>query len=181
MNVSLTQTGLQKLDALRAFPDKVRAAVSVGMQRGAQTALFKVQRERFTGAGPFSPSSNRIGIISGRLRGSLLLSPPVTSATEITATVSTAVSYFPAHEFGFKGAVNVKAHARTRSRSASGKSLRKDGTPRKGDTLIETTGKVKAHTRNVDIPERRMLRTGLSEHLPSALSVEIERELLRVK
>lgn len=179
MNVTLSETGRAKLDELRKFPAKLREIVARGLSRGAQIALGKTQKERFTGKGPFPSADHRIGIVTGRLRGSLLLATPKVEASEVTLLVSTAVKYFPRHEFGFSGTENVKAHTRKITRR-NGKIVR-NSTKQKKTPLLVTSVQVKAHTRKVNTPERRMLRTGLAEHLPGNLSAEIEREILRAK
>ena len=183
MNVTLTTTGIALLDRLRAFPEKLSLAVAKGTSAGVLVALGKTQKERFTGRGPFPVSDNRIGIRTGRLRGSLLLSSMSRDASGVGArVVSTGVKYFAPHEFGFAGTVNVKEHARTISRIGT-KVVKSTRKPRKRDKLpiTKTSHPVRAHTRKVNIPERRMLRTGLAQHLPAALGEAIERELGRVK
>jgi hypothetical protein len=111
MNVSLTANGQQLLDRLRAFPELLAVAVARGTSAGVQVALGKTQKERFTGRGPFPINENRIGIRTGRMRNSLLLSSMSRDAQGIGArVVSTGVKYFAPHEFGFAGTVNVKEH-----------------------------------------------------------------------
>ena len=181
MQVSLTTNGQQLLDRLRAFPERLAVAVARGTSAGVQVALGKTQKERFTGRGPFPINENRIGIRTGRLRNSLLLSSMSRDAQGVGArVVSTGVKYFAPHEFGFAGTVNVKEHARTVA-TYNGKRVKATRKPRKSDkfTITKTTSTVRAHQRKVNIPERRMLRTGLAEHLPAALSEAIERELGR--
>jgi len=183
MNVTLTASGMAIVERLRAFPEKLAVAVAKGTGAGVQIALGKTQKERFTGRGPFPINENRIGIRTGRMRNSLLLSSMSRDAGGTNArVVSTGVKYFPAHEFGFAGTVNVKEHARTVA-TYNGKRVKNTRKPRKSDkfTVTKTTGTVRAHTRKVNIPERRMLRTGLAQHLPAALSEAIERELGRAR
>lgn len=183
MNVTLTTNGLAIVERLRAFPEKLGVAVAKGTSAGVQVALGKTQKERFTGRGPFPINENRIGIRTGRLRNSLLLSSMSRDAGGTSArVVSTGVKYFAPHEFGFAGTVNVKEHARTVSR-LGGKVVKNTRKPRKSDKfqITKTTSTVRAHQRKVNVPERRMLRTGLAEHLPAALGEAIERELGRVK
>jgi phage gpG-like protein len=69
---------------------------------------------------------------------------------QITGKVSTNVKYGIAHEFGFSGVVDVKAHLRTITQ-AFGKSI----TPK--------TVEVRAHPMKMNLPERSFLRSALRD------------------
>lgn len=86
---------------------------------------------------------------TGTLRRSI--ATKVTSDSNGTVgVVGTNSDYGLMHEFGFKGAENIKAHLRT-IKQAWGKSI----TPREIS--------VRAFTRTVDFPERSFLRSALTE------------------
>lgn len=88
-------------------------------------------------------SDQVLHVRTGRLRRSItfkLTNGPTTA----TAQVGTNVSYARAHEYGFTGAVSVRAH------------LRKSKTGGKPAVVA-------AHTRQVKLPERSFLRSTLAE------------------
>lgn len=86
-------------------------------------------------------SGQVLNVRSGRLRRSINYRIEE-SDTGIDAKVGTNVEYGRVHEFGFKGAVNVKEHMR------AGKQ------------------KVRAHKRRMNLPERSFLRSSLREMQP---------------
>ncbi len=75
----------------------------------------------------------------------------------IIAQVGTNVVYAHAHEYGFQGSVNVREHAR---KSAKG------------------TATVRAHMRNMNVPERSFLRSTLTEFAPK-IRADIKAAALR--
>lgn len=85
-------------------------------------------------------SGQVLKVQTGRLRRSINFRVGE-SETGIEATVGTNVEYARVHEFGFKGTVNVKAHMR------------------KGKQAYQ----VRAHTRQVNLPERSFLRSTMTD------------------
>lgn len=141
--------------------DRVKAEI-----RRTITALtFKLQRiiqeDMLTG--------QRLKVQSGRLRGSVSSKVEV-SADTIVGTVGaggTIVPYARVHEFGLKGALAIKSHLRMVS-----KVFGKPVTPRQV--------MIKAHTRNVNFPERRFMRDSLDQVakiVPKNIDAAIERGL----
>lgn len=92
----------------------------------------------------------------------------------VVATVGTNVHYAHVHEYGFTGSVNVREHVR---RSRAQMSLAKFRTNKLGER-IEVKGSyrkagggtgeihVRAHVREMNMPERSFLRSTLSEMSP---------------
>ena len=151
--------------ALRGLkPDVMLSAIRRGMDRGARQVTDQVIRTRLTGQGPFAISAHQLGVRSGRLRRSLRATPATVSGGTITAQIGSPVKYAAAHEFGFKGKVPVKAHQRT-IKKAFGVKLK-----------APSTHGVKAHQKNVTIPERAPIRTGIQENI-ATFSNEITREV----
>ena len=155
--------------ALRGLkPDVMLSAIRRGMDRGARQVTDQVIRTRLTGQGPFAISAHRLGVgqskNGGRLRRSLRATPATVSGGTITAQIGSPVKYAAAHEFGFKGKVPVKAHQRT-IKKAFGVKLK-----------APSTHGVKAHQKNVTIPERAPIRTGIQENI-ATFSNEITREV----
>jgi hypothetical protein len=66
------------------------------------------------------------------------------------------VSYARQHEYGFAGAVSVKAHLRMVKKAF-------------GRSITPTQVHVRAHARNVVYPERSFLRSALKDMTPEIL------------
>lgn len=151
------------LEALK--PEAVLRAVVKGMKRGTLLITGAVQKERLTGQGPFAPSQNKLGVITGRLRRSARGTDPQISGSTVTTSIGSNVSYAAAHEFGFKGTVKVRAHEVTMTKLFG----RKLQAPLRFSRLPSQ--------RKVNIPERKPFRTGISENI-GLLEREIEREVV---
>lgn len=145
--------------------NEVNERVRAEIRRTVNALTLKLQRtiqeDMLTG--------QRLNVQSGRLRGS------VSSKVEedkdwIEGTVGAGgalVPYAFAHEFGLKGTMAIKAHLRT-IKKAFGRPI----TPRQ--TLIN------AHSRKVDMKERRFMRDSLDEVakiVPKNIDAAIERGL----
>ncbi|ENV98294.1 hypothetical protein P7L54_20800 [Acinetobacter bereziniae] len=114
-------------------------------------------------------SGQRLNVQSGRLRGSLA-SKVEESGGVIEGIVSAGgahVKYAFIHEFGLSGSIGIKEHMR-HIKQAFGRPI----TPR--DVLV------KAHSRNVNVKEKRFMRDSLDEIakiVPKDIDKAIERGL----
>lgn len=95
------------------------------------------------------------------------------------ATILNHMAYAKVHNEGFKGTVSVKAHTRHVHR---GDVLRESYTNKKGKSATRTIKlqvkeQVKAHTREVDIPQRQFMP--IHENDSPILNRAIEREVAR--
>lgn len=88
-------------------------------------------------------SGQVLKVRSGNLRTSINAKPVIETADGVEALVGTNKSYGRVHEFGFNGSVSVKAHMRKA----------KDG----------FKVNVRAHARQVNLPERSFLRSSLND------------------
>jgi len=146
-------------------PEELLRVVAKGMVRGTLLIAGRIQRERFTGKGPFAIALKKLGVITGRARQSITASPQASIVGDAVQTsIGSNVSYVKAHEFGFKGRVSVKAHEVTMTKLFG----RKLKAPLRFSRL--------ASTRSVNIPERAMIRTGIKEHIITIYR-ETQREL----
>lgn len=124
------------------FTGRISDGIRYGLDLANQVVVGRVKVRRLTGKGPFPVSQNKLG---HRKRD--LIKKFDTNRAEIRdrdrmivgSSMGTNLEYFGAHEFGFSGAVKVRAHTR------------------------ENGQKVRAHTRDVKIPERKMVRTELAQ------------------
>jgi phage gpG-like protein len=125
-------------------PAHMTRAISRGMERGAALAVGDITKRRLTGKGPFPVSEHKLGVVTGRLRRSLHWTPARVVGDGVEVDIGARVEYAAAHEFGFSGSVQVKAHTRITKKGSH---------------------KVKAHKRTMKVPERAPVRTGLRENL----------------
>ena len=87
------------------------------------------------------------------------------------ATVGTNVEYAAIHEYGFSGSVQVKSFQREMTKAF-------------GKPISPTQVTVRAHTRNINMPERSFLRSTLREmnsEITDSLQVAVTKELNKVK
>lgn len=146
--------GGDKLAALlQGYSDKIQTAAVQSVGRSALRLQREVMRNRLTG--------QVLNVRTGNLRRSIHQKVE-TDGGCIIGEVNTNVRYGAAHEYGFSGAVNVKAHLR-QVKQAFGK-------PLKSPRFVQ----VAAHSRAVNLPERSFLRSALRDLQPS-----IERSLVR--
>lgn len=145
--------------------NEVNERVRAEIRRTVNALTLKLQRtiqeDMLTG--------QRLNVQSGRLRGS------VSSKVEedkdwIEGTVGAGgalVPYAFAHEFGLKGTMAIKAHLRMIKRVF-------------GQPIIPRQIMIKAHSRKVDMKERRFMRDSLDEVakiVPKNIDAAIERGL----
>lgn len=144
---------------------EVNERVRAEIRRTVNALTLKLQRtiqeDMLTG--------QRLNVQSGRLRGS------VSSKVEedkdwVEGTVGAGgalVPYAFAHEFGLKGAMTIKAHLRMIKKVF-------------GQPITPRQIMIKAHSRKVDMQERRFMRDSLDEVakiVPKNIDAAIERGL----
>jgi phage gpG-like protein len=131
---------------LELLPQKAMAAIKADVSRLAITLLRKVKEEKLSG----QVLKNQ----TGTLRRSINQRVEVFGQQAVVGSVGTNLSYAAAHEFGFNGPVNVKAHLRL-VKKAWGKTVRN---PQEHP--------VRAFTRQMHLPERSFLRSAMAEMAP---------------
>jgi phage gpG-like protein len=98
-------------------------------------------------------SDDVLHVRTGRLRRSIHADPVTVSGTQVQGIVGTNVEYAAIHEYGFSGVVSVRESLRT--------------------SVLGNSFTVRAHTRNVHLPERSFLRSALTELQPQ-IRAEVE-------
>ena len=145
---------------LELLPQKAMAAIKADVSRLAITLLRKVQEEKLSG----QVLKNQ----TGTLRRSINQRVEVFGQQAVVGSVGTNLSYAAAHEFGFKGPVNVKAHMRL-VKKAFGRTVKNP-----------EEHPVRSFTRQMNLPERSFLRTAMAEMAPEirqGLEAAIQKEL----
>lgn len=113
---------------------------------------------------------------SGRLRRSIR----ITGISGGIVTIGTDVPYAKAHNEGFRGIVNVKAHKRNqykKEKLGTGKFTKTGKERTKTVQRIAATGDVIAHTRKVNMPRRQFM--GQSPYLTKILQRRLTSELMK--
>ena len=133
--IQVTVPGTERLETdLGLTRAHLLIALRTEIQRIAVDVTAHVKDQKLSG--------QVLKVQTGRLRRSINFRV-TESATGVQATVGTNVEYARIHEFGFRGSVNIKAHLR---KLKSGKKAA-----------------VRAHSRNVNLPERSFLRSTMRE------------------
>ena len=130
---------------LRSYGDKVQTAIVQSVGRSALKLQSEVMDNRLSG--------QVLNVRTGNLYRSIH-QQVTSSGGAVIGKVNTNVRYGKAHEYGFAGTVNVKASLR-QVRQAFGR-------PLKSPRYVQ----VRAHSRNVRLPERSFLRTALRDMKP---------------
>jgi hypothetical protein len=137
-------TGVEAVaERLLAIPERVRL--------GLPTRLARIGEALVAAARASAPAR------SGALRRSIVASTKEAD-DGLSLTVGSDALHARAIEYGFRGAVGVRAHLR-RVRQVFGRSLR-------GGAV---SAQVRAHVRRMDVPERAFLRPALSSVTLQAL------------
>lgn len=99
-SIRIVLTPPDLLQRLRNAPAAVPRAIAQEMNLQNQLTIGHIVQRRMTGKGPFPPSEGRLGVKTGRLRGSLRATAAVVQGQTITSAIGTNVKYAGIHEFG---------------------------------------------------------------------------------
>ena len=116
------------------IPASARDALRAEVQKAALALTAHVKQDKLT--------DQVLRVRTGRLRRSITQRVEV-EGSRVMGYVGTNVEYAAAHEYGIRGSIGVREHLR---RSKQGKQF-----------------SVRAHLRNVNIPERSFLRSALAD------------------
>jgi phage gpG-like protein len=125
--------GERAVERFERMPQRLRDELRIGVGR----AVLLVQRETKED----KLSGQVLNVRTGRLRRSINTRVD-DSADRVVGTVGTNVEYAAAHEYGFAGTVSVREHLRQ---------------------TVNGFTTVRAHSRNVVVPERSFLRSALAD------------------
>jgi len=135
----------QVIERLRTLPGAVNSGFLRAITRLGIELQREVQQDKLSG--------QVLRSRTGSLRSSIDLSVD-RGGNSITATVFSDSSYAGAQEYGFAGAVSVRASLR-RIREAFGR------------PIAEKTINVRSYDRRMDLPERSFLRSALDDMEPT--------------
>lgn len=134
---------------LRKMPGQVIPALFKGVQQFMLLVEGRVKGHYLSGG-----ALNRV---TGRLRNSVTSEAKI-DGNKVVGKIGTNVVYGRLWELGYKGPMQVMAHART-IRQAFGK------------PIDPVTIRVSAHTRNVDIKARPFMRPALDDEMDTGLRI----------
>ncbi|HEX3884750.1 MAG TPA: phage virion morphogenesis protein [Stellaceae bacterium] len=130
----------QVISLLERITPQVRSHVARTVGSLGLALQRRVQDEKLSG--------QALKVRTGNLRASIN-TEVADSGSRVAATVGTGVRYGRVHEYGFQGIVSVRAHLRHVTQVF--------GRP------VAATQNVRAHSRQVNLPERSFLRSALRE------------------
>lgn len=137
-------------------------AMRKAIARGMLKLTTKIQKDRFTGQGPFPVSQRKLGVVSGRLRRDIHATDVEQTADGYSARIGSSVSYFATHELGFEGYALIPSHRRA-AHTNRGRKI--------GESMVAP------HTRRISIPQRAPMRAGIEQHAEETIGKEIETSL----
>jgi hypothetical protein len=165
IQIELTPEAQATLRSFQTLPPRMLEKMRSAMDEANQLVLGQVTAKRFTGRGPFPPPEHRLGVRTGRLRQSLRASKAEIAGNSIQSAIGSNVVYLAMHELGFTGQVNVKSFTRRVPTNRFGRAPRSPLKIVRGKKSSPSTETVRAHTRNMNVPARAPLRTGIEENL----------------
>ena len=158
VDIKLTADQSARMLAMQDCVPRLLQPLAQAWSAGALMILGRAVRGRFTGQGPFPVSENRLGVKTNRLRSSLRATAPQINPSigELSVGMGSNVSYFAAHEFGFRGKVQVQAF----DRRAPGQVVKRGRGKKKAEPprMVHVRG----HSRSANIPARAPLGTELA-------------------
>lgn len=155
--IALSSNARSVLSGLDAFPRAMLLGIAAALDRENEITVGSIQREKLSRRGPTT-----LGVRTNRLRSSVRPAKAVVSADGVVSAIGSNVVYAGIHEYGFTGAVQVKAHTRKRALDALGAAVVAVFDPRTGAIKrgqANPTGPiaVAAHARQLKVPARRYI------------------------
>lgn len=170
INITLTPEGQAAARDLATMPQRLMPAIARGLDGALEVGMTQATKKHFSDKSPPSPSpaTHRIGLRSGLLRASLERNPARIEGGTVTASVGSAVKYWLPHELGAHDIVAVQQHTRRTARNARGERITLKSAVKSRAKVKPTvlSGLVSAHVRQMNLPARHMLFTGLTEEIP---------------
>ena len=169
MNLTLSSNAAAIRAQLSAFPPEMLARIAKAIDLQNELSIGVIQKTRLSRRGP-----DTLGVRTNRLRSSISRAPATVlpNGSGVVSAIGSNVKYAGAHEYGFAGTVEVRAHTRRRVithttsvaatfNPLSGKIDKAKKTKRRVDT--GETIQVRAHGMKMRIPQRAYIRTVLAQ------------------
>ena len=156
ITIEFTEKSIATLARLKAYPEAQMQSIARGQDAATKKITLSTIENRLTGRGPFPVSEHRLGRVTHYLATTTVAVPPVIEGRTVTTAIHTDASYAGVHEAGFDGEVHVRSYTRNRYKYGRKRTRRK--------TIGEIA--VKAHDREMHIPARAPIHTGIAENIP---------------
>ncbi len=170
IEIKVTDNAAEVIRGLQAFPPEMQTAIAAALDLQNERTVGQIQARKLSRRGP-----KTLGVVTNRLRSSIRKVDATITGTNIDSGIGSNVKYAGAHEFGFTGSVQVRAH--------QGEHRALDVFKVKGGRLVqgfELTGaggrgtrvaigfvNVRAHQMKMNIPERAYIRSTIQEEAPN--------------
>jgi len=177
ITIKLGEDALALVAQMRGWRDRVLPAMAGAIDLQNEVTVGHIQADYLSARGP-----ETLGVITNRLRSSIRPRASTMLGNAIISGIGSNVRYMGAHEFGFDGTVNVKAHSRELHFYEGQQVSRADAKGMRGkmrQRLKSVTRNVRAHTREVHIRARAPIRHGIEDRV-DAYSNAIAEALQRV-
>lgn len=167
------------LDGLRTLPRRLGASLAQAIDLQNEYTVGHIQSKRLSRRG-----KETLGVVTNRLRSSVRPSRAVVTGNKVRSAIGSNVRYAATHEFGFVGAVEVRAHVRRKPtkdlvqvrNAVFQRSFAERIGERPGQQVASAVEFVSAHKRNLRVPARAPFRRGIEdrrEKYAAALSAAI--------
>ncbi len=173
--ITIKTTPPDLMDRLRNSGKTFPQAIAKEMDRQNQLTVGHITERRMTGKGPFPASEHKMGVRTNAMRRTLRASRAVVRGGVIESAIGSNLSYMGAHEFGFSGSVNVRAHNR-RNKAGNVRGRLEPGQRKK--LLAVGFQTVKAHARKINVPARAPIYHGILDRA-DAIGAGLSRAILK--
>ena len=176
VSIQLTTNASAVLTRLRRMPFEMAEGIAAAINEQNERTVTAVitNRMNYPGKGPVIADGLRRQ--SGMAVKSVRTVPAEIRGNTISGSFGSNLKYVRAHEFGFTGTVNVRAHTRRRFRYGKEKVFEyfdvitrtfQQSTKRGRRVVKGSETFVKAHTMQMRLPARNMFRDTLAIRVPS--------------
>ena len=100
VKIELSEAAKDILRHVTEMPQSMLGDIAKGMQKANVMLVSRIQAERLTGQGPFPVEEHKLGVRSGRLRGSLHAGGVTIADNRVESSIGSNVKYAAVHEFG---------------------------------------------------------------------------------
>lgn len=176
IQIKLGEDALALVAQMRTWRDRVLPAMAGAIDLQNELTVGHIQADYLSQRGP-----ETLGVITNRLRSSIRPRAASLVGNAVISGIGSNVAYAGAHEFGFDGTVNIKAHTREVHLFEGRQISRQDAKGIRGKLkkkLSSLTANVRAHAREVHIKARAPIRHGIEDRVQdygNALAAALQR------
>lgn len=175
IRIELTTSAKALLARAPQWPRALTTQLVRALDTENELTVGHIVKERATGKGPFPVSEGKLGVRTSRYRRSIRRTKAAVVGSTIESAIGSNVRYAGAHEFGFSGVVNVRAH-RSQNRALDVFQVRGGNLVRgwelpgaggRGRRVATGFTTVRAHQMRMNMPARSPIRRGIEDRVPN--------------